>query len=322
MQPPSRESLIRYFHGQSPPHEVRLIDLYLAMDIDQAYLESCLKDAWPEIQANAVPTVDHTAREHFKQRFYVRRDALTSAPTRPRQNQYWYAAAVLLLGVCSLLFLYLRQQAPVQTYLAGTGTPTSVLLADSSEVVLFPGAKLVVSGSYNNDDRNVTLTGRAFFHVMRNAQIPFRATAGSITTQVLGTSFEINPDDFDDAYTVTLRSGKVSVVENNKQLATLAPDQQFIYNKRRQAYAVRRIDASRVTNWVTGELTYEQASLSRICHDMEKWYGVRITIDNAALRAKKITTSFSHEPIGKVLDVLSETSGLQYEIQGDRVTIR
>lgn len=327
MNRPSRNALIRYFRGKSPSHEIKLVEIYLAMSIDNDYVESCLKEAWTEAKTDETPQTDDNDLEEFKRKVHLRKAALKQLPKQTRRPNFTYmaAASVLLLGVCTFLYFFMLRPTTENpmVYLGSPNGPTAIRLADSSEIILFPGAKLEVSNSYNQADRKVNLNGRAFFNVSHDEQRPFLVTSlDGLTTEVLGTSFEINPLDVDDNFTVTLHTGKVGIGSQGRQLTTLQPKQQFSYDKAKQVFHVQTVDVSRGASWINGELEYELEPLSTIFRDMEQWYGVEITVSNPELRDRKITTSFTNEPIESVLDILSETSGLNYQIKGKKVKIK
>ena len=320
---PSREALIKYYRGQSQLYEEQLIDTYLSMDIDHEYVEACLREAWNDLEEEQDDFLNEQQYHAAWGKFQARKAGINQFPAARNLKWFGYAAGVALFLVGTFTILHFKASksnaVTFAHYTAKLGMRREVNLKDSSTVVLFPGSSLDIPSDFNNTDRKVTLKGRAFFQVAHNKQKPFLVKAAQLTTRVLGTSFEINMSGA--AKTITLRTGKVGVSYAGKEIARLAPDQRMTYDPRVHKFTIEKVDTGQSMAWVSGELIYDLAPLSSICHDMEKWYNVKISIKNADLLNRKITTSFKDLPVEKVLDMLSVTTGLTYTVKGNQIII-
>lgn len=321
---PSREALIRYYRGESLPHEETLIDLYMAMDIDHEYVESCLREAWHDLEDDPVPFGKQEPDAAWQQ-FQQKKSGLLQFPPNHKLRWLGYAASIALVLLGTFAIFHFRSstqgQLVYERYTAELGKRKEVKLKDNSTVVLFPGSTLDIPAGFNGKDRKVILKGRAFFEVAHNLNKPFLVTTGQLITKDLGTSFEINETAAPKTNTVTLRTGKVSIAYAGKEIARLIPNQQISYQTGANKFTIVSVDASQSLTWINGELSYDLAPLTTICRDMEKWYNIKITINNPDLLHKKITTSFKDLPVNKVMDMLSATSGLTYTIQGNQIKI-
>ncbi len=76
--------------------------------------------------------------------------------------------------------------------------------------------------------REIWLQGEAYLDVAQLQEKPFEVHTGPITTQVLGTTFNIDAYDVNGNIAVTVKSGKVAVHDSIKLLAQLLPDQQIV----------------------------------------------------------------------------------------------
>ena len=92
-----------------------------------------------------------------------------------------------------------------------------VALEDSSKVFLDPGAELRFAEHFTSHKREVYLNGEAFFEVTENPNRPFFVNAGQITTKVLGTSFRVKAPRSGSEVEVSVKTGKVSVYESEKE---------------------------------------------------------------------------------------------------------
>ena len=117
----------------------------------------------------------------------------------------------------------------------------TVRLEDGSIILLQPTSRIAYPTHFSIDKREVYLEGEAFFEVSKNPIKPFLVHSGNILTQVLGTSFTIKPTKENSQIEVSVKTGKVAVFEDTKQVALnneqrknngtiITPNQKVIYN--------------------------------------------------------------------------------------------
>lgn len=330
MKRPGEETLIRYFRGECSPGERKTVQAYLAMNIDQEYIAGCLQEAFGDFGHEYDPNVDRPELDRLWTKFTHLQQQPAIVPIRSRNRWYAYAAAVVLLVFGGMFFLFLNNDkqkhaspeiAWHQTS-AGTGQPRIVKLPDSSMVTLFPGSAIEMPESFNQTDRHIKLTGRAFFQVSHNSQKPFYVTADGLTTKVLGTSFEVNTLMTGAESIVTLHTGKISIAHAGQEIARLIPDQQIRFQQTTGQFRVTEVQAAAGIAWMHSELDYDQATLKTILYELGNWYGVKISTPNPQLLRKKITISFKELPIDKALTLLSKSAGFSYSIRDHQIIIK
>lgn len=321
---PSREALIRYYRGQCLPSEETLVVLYLSMELDHDYTESCLQEAWSDLNQEPPKILSVGQHKSAWKKFQLRKINGTQITTKRARKWYGYAASItlFLFGVLTLAYFVTNRTEKLSSvhFTAVIGEPKEIRLKDNSTVMLFPGSSLDVPDNFNSKDRKVVLKGRAFFKVAHNRKKPFLVKSGQLSTEVLGTSFEVNASDV-ARNTITLHSGKIGVRHLGKEVARLEPNQRITYDTQVNKFKIDKVDATKTILWVDGELTYDMVPLAVICQDMEKWYNVKIDIENPELFNKKITTSFKDLSVNEVLDMLSVTTGLTYAVKGNHIII-
>lgn len=131
----------------------------------------------------------------------------------------WSAAAsvMILVAVTAVLF-FRKPEVETFHYANTTQTEESVLLPDSSEVVLYPNSSLAYAGE--TAGRKVDLKGKAFFRVKKNGQ-PFAVNAGELQVEVLGTSFLINAFDKERSG-VYVKTGRVKASVRQSEVVLTA----------------------------------------------------------------------------------------------------
>jgi len=86
-----------------------------------------------------------------------------------------------------------------------------VCLPDLSMVDLYPGGKIKYERGFRKTNRDIYLSGKAYFKVRRNPARPFSVFAGGLKTTALGTSFTINTVAGHHQTSVKLHTGKIVV---------------------------------------------------------------------------------------------------------------
>ncbi len=327
MKRPGEETLIRYFLGKCDPDEQKVVSAYLALKIDEEYVEACLREAFDVLEDGEDPTKEQQARDRVWGDLVAKQQQPTVIRLKPRMRWYRYAAVIAFLILSgSVLFLLkdkigVAHQQLVWQHIEGTiGRPKTVTLDDSTSVTLFPGSAIDIPSDFNGKDRNVRLNGRAFFKVAHHKEKPFYVTANGLTTKVLGTSFEVNSAERENI--ITLHTGKISVSHADKEIARLSPNQQMKYQLETGKYNVAAVDAAGTLNWVQGELDYNRVPLQTIITDIEKWYAVKIQIVAPSILDQKVIFSFREQSLDRVLTLLSKSANFSYEIKGKHIMIK
>lgn len=328
MERPGEETLIRYFLGKCDHEEQKIVSAYLALKIDEHYVDACLHEAFYMQEDGDDPVNQEQARDRVWATLIAKQQEASVVRLKPRMRWYRYAAAaiafiVLSSGIAFLLNDRINYRADKLTWqhIEGeSGHPKMVILADSSMVTLFPGSVIDIPSDFNKTDRQVKLNGRAFFQVSHDKEKPFYVSARELTTKVLGTSFEVNTIGTENI--ITLHTGKVSVIRANKEMARLIPNQQIRYQHDTGKYTIEKVDAAHTLNWLHGELDYDRVPLNIIINDIEKWYGVKIIVKQPDLLNQKVIFSFKDQSLDRVLSLLSKSADFSYEIKGKEVILK
>jgi len=93
----------------------------------------------------------------------------------------------------------------------------TVILADGTQVWLNAASSINYPTAFAGRERRVEIAGEAYFEIKKNAERPFvvRRAGSDEIIQVLGTRFNVNAYDDEDAMKTTLLEG--SVKRNNKE---------------------------------------------------------------------------------------------------------
>lgn len=195
-----------------------------------------------------------------------------------------------------------------------------ITLADGSEILMEPLAKLSYPSRFEAGSRKVVLSkGQAFFNIAHDIQRPFTVrTASGVSVKVLGTSFCVRSDQKTQDIKVTVATGKVEVRNDKGSLGTLTRDQQLSFKKKTGKTAI-----SHYKSPVAVKLNFESATLQQIIERLEYSYNIQIGVDDPELRKLKSTASFNtkQEP-AVILEILCNLHHLQFSQSKDHKTFK
>ena len=134
---------------------------------------------------------------------------------------------------------------------------TKIVLPDSSTVWLNANARLVYPRSFEDVNRKVSISGEAFFQVRKDKNHPFIVDIGKLQVEVLGTSFNVMTDTYNDEIRISLLEGKVALYEkgqSSKSAKILMPNQEAKYSPSNGEIMISPIRMDNVMSWITGNL--------------------------------------------------------------------
>jgi transmembrane sensor len=240
---------------------------------------------------------------------------------RFRWMKYAAAVAILIsLGAAGYLLRYpiLDLVDPVASTTIETG-PFEIrqaLLPDSSIVTIAENSSLSYPVRFRGESRPVAMTGKAFFNVRRNPDMPFRISSDNVDVEVLGTSFEVNNPKDNDTATVTVVTGKVGVSDHGRHSAIALPNQQVVLFKSASRLTLQQVNSTEMyTAWLDYRLHFEEASLVSVLDKVAEVYNVRIDFDKDLIRPGDTFSGLfkNAESLNDVLDIVCLSAGLQWK---------
>ena len=181
------------------------------------------------------------------------------------------ASLLLLLGTATV---YLFRQ-PAVRYENNGQTARSLLLPDSSEVILYPQTKLSFRYAPHHSERLAKLEGKAFFHVKRTDGKPFRVTTEEVEVEVLGTSFLVDATQTKRTG-VFVESGRVKVSAEDHDLVLHAHEKAELSDGNLQKGTID--DPASFFNRKKTKMVFNQTPLKDVIKEVEKQTGIRIEL--------------------------------------------
>lgn len=233
------------------------------------------------------------------------------------------AAAVVLLCLSVWAAYLYMQPVSIQTVTTLAETRT-ILLPDGTSVTLNHYSSLSYPKQFKSDNREVELSGEAYFEVSKNKKHPFIVQTETIDVQVLGTHFNVDayPDNPD--VKTTLLTGSVAVSnKNNSVHMVLKPNEVAIYNKVEQKLTRKVLEnAGDEVSWRHGEFIFDDLPLQEIARELSNSFGTTIHIADSTLRNYRVTARFRNgEDLETILSVLHNAGYFNYSRNTQQITI-
>ncbi len=239
------------------------------------------------------------------------------------------AAILLLAGIFSTAYIYYYNSSrninpnehpgTMQEVSTIFGTRSKFQLPDGTTVNLNSGSKLIFPIEFSGNSRNVELVGEAFFDVTADAKMPFVVKTSDINVKVLGTAFNLQAYAGSKEVTTTLVHGKVILERENsgvtKQVAELKPLERAVFHLNEKEIDISaEEDLDKFIAWKEGKLVFFNDPIDKVAEKLGYWYNVTVKIGNSHLKRYRFTATFTDEPIEQVLDLLSKSSPIRYQI--------
>lgn len=160
------------------------------------------------------------------------------------------------------------------------GGQFQVILPDGSIVWLNAASSLRFPIAFAGGERNVSLTGEAFFEVAPMANKPFKVTIVSPlgnggTVEVLGTRFNINAYVDDAVVKTTLLHGSVKLTTQSSVQQVLRPGQEAFVDRGGKIEKVSKVDTATAIAWRNSALNLE-GDVKAVMQEIGRWYNLEI----------------------------------------------
>lgn len=280
--------------------------------------------------------------------------------TRKKSNIKWYITSAIISSFAILFFILYNIENPPGTpsdnknvesvVSTKSGSRTKIQLPDGSSVWLNGSSKLVYDNkTFGDKIRRVTLSGEAYFDVVKNTGKPFIIHTATMDIKVLGTAFNVKAYPGEKNIETSLIRGSIEVtLQGRKGTIMMKPNDKLIVSNEaglaennmgatKKAVAAE-LDSTVIlmghltiakdettiveTAWVDNKLVFDNEPFEAVALKMEKWYGVSIRFEDNKLKSAPLTGSFEKETIAEAMMALQlSTPVFKYKIINQTITI-
>lgn len=332
----------RSWVAERRPEDRRLWNRWLAQNPEKRELYELAVATFLLIQGETITLSDQQVNDRTASILHQLPDAYVVR--KPFVNWQWgrWAAAAAVIG---LLLWWQSGNLPPSPF-TGTGSQTAqtlpegewtttrnetgqalvVLLPDKSSVVLSTNSQLRFRKQTSHALREVYLQGDGFFEVIKDPGKPFIVYTASLTTKVLGTSFQVHASDQDKTAYVKVKTGKVTVTPAN------APDKPVVLNVNEAlnlgstaGQGVKSADFLSDENpsaIIARPFAFNYTSVPEIFDQLEASYHMPIRYDRSVLGHCTFTGKLDGVPFLEKIQLICLAIESTYEVVDNKVVIR
>uniref|UniRef100_UPI0032179845 FecR family protein n=1 Tax=uncultured Draconibacterium sp. TaxID=1573823 RepID=UPI0032179845 len=324
------DSIKKYVLGTSEKKELEKALSIFEDPYHNLDLRPTLYDLWYDdtLDAVEIPGADFPGMlNEIHHKINLEKNTVNKSKTRKLIFNVSKIAAVLLIGIISGIFVQnFKKEEPVYyTSIAPKGSVSQMILPDNTMVYLNSGSEIKYSISGESGQREVFLTGEAWFQVTKNIEKPFVVHTPYYNVNVLGTEFNVKAYPEDTEITTTLEKGLVQICSTEKfkiqSNQVLTPGEQLIYNKEDNSISLKKVKTQFYTSWKENKLIFINMKLKGLITLLERKYGVNIEVDDPSILELHYDGTLKSETIMEVMEILKHSLPVTYTIQDQKILI-
>lgn len=360
--------------GEATPEELEELETHLKENPGEQLRSGLVENIW-----SVNPTVSEEYKEaafnkhlqrmsnHFAEPV-LQYESETSIPTEPTiekpvrrrsvvRMMAWLSAAAAAMVIGYFTWSYMsfdsgqHNTAHAQnTVSTKRGSKSKIQLPDGTQVWLNADSKITYNENFQGKNREVQLSGEAFFDVVHDAERPFVIHTNVIDVKVLGTAFNVRSyaDEKNTETSLIRGSVEITLRNNPDKKIILKPNDKLIVDNQEATAEASSPDVIRKqqhrnhatlltlgkvnfkenetsaleTLWVKNKLAFDKESLEEIAMKIERWYDVKVNIPDSKIRKVEYSAVFEDEDLEQVMEALRITGNFHYDINKKEVTIR
>ena len=248
-----------------------------------------------------------------------------------RQSVLYKIAAVLAFPLAlaiSFYFFSSRDKSADQIQqiceiISPKGHISKCILPDGTEVWVNTGSTITYdAATFNQETREIKLSGEAYFDVVKNAEKPFVVKTTMASINVTGTSFNIKSYPESGIFETVLSEGSIEMILNSSahQTVQLVPGERAIFDINKKGISIEEVDAEIFSAWRNGEILFKDATLNDLLKELERIYNIRFQLKDKQLGEFRFRGMFSYNNnLIDALEKIKRTSGIGYYIENKEV---
>jgi ferric-dicitrate binding protein FerR (iron transport regulator) len=312
----------KYLDGEASREEASLLIRWLE---EGKSFNAWADSQWELASADIDPALRKELFEKVKAAAGIRHDAL---PRKPHAWRQWFSRVavilLLLLATGTSVYFYRLTRQSVREIVVSVekGQKANVVLPDGSKVWVNSESELRYTYRPDREACDLQLKGEAYFEVAQDKESAFIVHTDNFSVRALGTSFNIKSYPDENQASVVLMTGKVEVSFPSENML-LQPNDRLVYIPTDSRIAVSAMDnATDYAQWKDNVLRFNSETFENIVKTLERCYNTNIVFESEELKSYKFSGSPGNTSLESILQILSLTSPLSYEVTASRIILR
>lgn len=196
-----------------------------------------------------------------------------------------------------------------------------LLLSDGTRVWLNSETRLRYPVVFAATERQVEVSGEAYFEVSKDTDRPFLVNIpGQTTVEVTGTAFNVHAYPDEVMTKVTLVEGCVSLSNPLGKVALLPGEQGQAVTGRLPEKSL--VNVNLYTAWKDGRFVFKEQTLEEIMQTISRWYDVQVEFADQAVRQVTFSGNIRrYDDFGKIIGMLESIRIARFEVKGNQIYV-
>lgn len=208
----------------------------------------------------------------------------------------------------------------INTITTPRGGQYQIVLEDGTRVWLNAASYIKFPQAFTDKNRQVELSGEAYFEVAKNKAKPFIVKTNGTDIHVFGTHFNVNAYADNSSIATTLLEGSVSMTYAGATVM-LKPGQQGVTSRAGEPIKASFVDTEEVMAWKNGLFIFHDQSIANIMKQVCRWYDVDVEYKDGVQNKEFGGTISKYKNITELLNNIQLTQTIHYKLEGRRVII-
>lgn len=196
------------------------------------------------------------------------------------------------------------------------GGEYQITLSDGSKIYLNAASELHFPIVFNNEKREIFLSGEAYFEVAEDSTRPFYVNTAVARLKVYGTSFNVKSYASESMKTILIK-GKVGIcghADTTEHL--LAPYELLSVDTQGRFERIEKVNPSLAVAWHLGRFVFENENLEEILSTLSRWYNVDFIYKNEQVKSLHFTAYMErYEDLSFILNTITAMVGVKFSEQ-------
>ncbi|EOR95498.1 putative anti-sigma factor [Arcticibacter svalbardensis MN12-7] len=195
-----------------------------------------------------------------------------------------------------------------------------LVLSDGSGVWLNSASSISYPASFSAGERVVTVTGEAYFEVVKKKNSMFLVKSGDQVIEVLGTHFNVMAYQDEKLMVTTLLEGSVKIIKNNV-MVMLKPGQAATTSVNSGAFTLAEVNLDDAISWKQGYFKFNNENLQSMLNKVSRWYDVDVEFKDNLEETYYWGTYSRSKKLVDLLKDLEQTGDVHFKVTGRRIIV-
>jgi len=239
-----------------------------------------------------------------------------------QDKEYIYEDGTTILNKSSDITTNHPSSSKLNTIITPIGSQYMVIIPDGSKVWLNSASILKFPEEFG-DNREVYLSGEAYFEIKKNKEKPFFVRTDKQEIAVLGTQFNVSAYNGDVHAATTLLKGAVNVKSmppegknsNFEKGMLLQPGQQVVTDNQYKSKLETNADTIQAMAWKEGLFVFNNESIEDIMKSLARWYPIDVKYQGDLKNVRFVGNYSRAKGLLNLLENIETTGKVHFKIE-------